>query len=604
MPNSPSSPEPVSQSTTISVWLERGIYVAILLSCAMALSPNLADADLWGHVQYGQDAFRDGIARTTTYSFTADGHPWINHEHLSELILAGVASLGGGAALMVMKCLLGMIVIGLIVRAARQQQAGVVATCVVALLVSVTMTYHWSVRPQIFSFLLFALLIALVNWAFDGWQGKWHLPVIRQAARAGPPTTLTYDRWRMRCLWLAPLIFFVWANTHGGFVAGWCIYTLLLGCRAIEVLVRRGRGGWGVVRRLALMALVAGLATMVNPYGPGLQQWLLHSLTMPRPEIAEWHPPELLSLLTLPLLLTTGLWFLSICGSRKPLDFAQLVVVSVTLWQALEHQRHVPFFVILFGFWAVPHVQSLLDRLRRDAPDVPLGSDMSPVMQRAFAGALMLALILLGARLYGRLHELQVRKDAFPVEAMQYMADRDLRGNLVVTYNWAQYAIAAFCTNEAAHDPRMRVGADGRFRTCYPTSLLDMHFDFILGKGGPQHRWRSPDSPPFDPSAILAFKDPDLVLISTRQVHATAVMREQGSDWVLLYRDELAELWGQGSRFGNPTHPQFVPEQDRLITERPQIGHVSWPALPEFSPQRGALADASPAQKKQPSQEK
>jgi hypothetical protein len=81
-------------------------------------------------------------------------------------------------------------------------------------------------------------------------------------------------------------------------------------------------------------------------------------------------------------------------------------------------------------------------------------------------------------------------------------------------------------------------------------------------------------------------------------------MREQSSDWVLLYRDELAELWGQGSRFGNPTHPQFVPEQDRLITERPQIGHVSWPALPEFSPQRGALADASPAQKKQPSQEK
>ena len=148
-------------------WLERGLFSALVLACGVAISPNLADADLWGHVQYGRDAFRDGIARTTTYSFTADGHPWINHEHLSELILAGVASLGGGAALMVMKCLLGMILIGLIVRTARQQQAGVVATCVVALLVSVTMTYHWSVRPQIFSFLLFALLIALVNWAFE-----------------------------------------------------------------------------------------------------------------------------------------------------------------------------------------------------------------------------------------------------------------------------------------------------------------------------------------------------------------------------------------------------------------------------------------------------
>ena len=160
-----------------SGWLELGLYLALILACAVALSPNLADPDLWGHVTYGLDAMQDGLHRTTTYSFTAEGFPWINHEILAELALANTAAILGGGGLLCIKCLLGVMVIALIVRRAQQQGAGVTAICVCALLVSVNMTYHWSARPQVFSYTLFALLIALVSWCFDGWQGHWNLPL-------------------------------------------------------------------------------------------------------------------------------------------------------------------------------------------------------------------------------------------------------------------------------------------------------------------------------------------------------------------------------------------------------------------------------------------
>ena len=571
-----------------TTWFERALLVALFLACAVALSPNLADADLWGHVQYGRDALIEGISTTTTYSFTAGDYRWINHENLSELILALVATLAGGTGLMVMKCLFGLIVIGLIVHAARRGGSGALATCLVALLVSVNIAYYWSVRPQIFSFVLFALLMSLVMWCFHGWHGHWHLPFCRKLARADDTALPTYHSPRMRCLWLASVIFFVWANTHGGFVAGLCVYTLLLVCRGIEALACHGHQAWGVIRRFTMMISVAVLATLINPYGPGLHGWLIRSLGNPRPEIAEWHAPEWFSMLTLPLLAMVVLAVVCLVLGRRSLDFTHVVVLSVTAWQAVEHQRHVPFFAILFGLWMVPQVQSLLDRFRGPATEPDVGTP-SVTMKPSSAGwfgrvlvaGLCVTLVLLVGRLGWRLRGLEVVKDTYPVSAFQYMADQQLRGKLVVTYSWAQYAIAAFGKDDQGR-PRMPVAFDGRFRTCYPQEVVDMHFDFVLGNGGPDDRWRGSESPPFDASRALDFGHPDLVLISRYQTHSVQVIEQHRDDWVLLYQDRLAQLWGRRRNFDNPRSRQFIPRHRRRITNEPQVGSVLWPALPVF----------------------
>src|SRR5258706_9382817 len=94
------------RSGDFAVWLDRGIFLAVLLASGVALSLNVADPDLWGHVQYGRDALAHGLSATTTYSYVANGYPWINHEIVAELAMATVANWFGGPGLLIVKCLL------------------------------------------------------------------------------------------------------------------------------------------------------------------------------------------------------------------------------------------------------------------------------------------------------------------------------------------------------------------------------------------------------------------------------------------------------------------------------------------------------------------
>lgn len=54
---------------------------------AIAFSSLDADTDLWGHIQFGKEILEKGfIPKFDSYSYTANGVPWINHEWLTEVI--------------------------------------------------------------------------------------------------------------------------------------------------------------------------------------------------------------------------------------------------------------------------------------------------------------------------------------------------------------------------------------------------------------------------------------------------------------------------------------------------------------------------------------
>ena len=274
-----------------------------------------------------------------------------------------------------------------------------------------------------------------------------------------------------------------------------------------------------------------------------------------------------------------GLWAAGLLFSGKKRDFTQVVIMSLILWQALSHQRHIGFFSIVFGFWIAPHVASLLRRsgMFEGAPQV---TKPTPAMKWVFAGVFLGAYALLGFKLYERLSELRVGRRSFPVSAMQYIADEQLSGKMVVTYNWAQYVIAAFGSREPG-EPGILVGFDGRFRTCYPQQVVDINFDLVLGNDIPHARHRSPDSPPFDGGGlVLEYRKPDLVLISRLQAHSPQVLEKNSDRWVLLYQDEVAQVWGRKTKYDDPLSASYIPPARRRITEEPQEGYVSWPALP------------------------
>ncbi len=576
-------------------WLDRAVVCATLLTCAIALAPNVPDPDLWGHVQYGRDWLAQGFHTTATYTYTAEGYRWINHENLAELILAVGMDTFGPIGMLIAKCLAGVSVISLIMLQAKRAGVGMIAICVTSLLVAINLTYFWPMRPQLLSWLCYTLLLALLSWCFQGWEGHSWLHRLERNGVDAAPKAPEYSSFRMRFLWFAPVILCVWANSHGGFVAGYCIFVAYLSLRGIEAYSCRGRESFGLLRRFAMMMIAGGLATLINPYGPGLHVWMFESLGTPRPEIMEWRAPEMFSTLMLPLWLMMFSWFAVLLLTRRSRDVTHLVILALTLWQSLSHVRHIPFFAIPFGFWMAIHVESVLRRFNIVRGDMDqqreTASKLSHRMQWCFGTVFTLAFMLLGFRLYVRISEMPVERKDYPVAAFQYIADQDLQGNMVVTFNWAQYAIAALGPRDHADDG-LRVSFDGRFRTCYPQEVIDMNFDFVLGDL--EARYRSPESPPFDDERALTFGAPEIVLINREQPHGVNVMFRNQDRWTLLYQDRIAQVWGLAAKYNDSRGRHYIATDRRKITDDEQTGTVPWPALPARVGQIRRLAQTNP----------
>ena len=141
------------------------------------------------------------------------------------------------------------------------------------------------------------------------------------------------------------------------------------------------------------------------------------------------------------------------------------------------------------------------------------------------------------------------------------------------------FAIMAFGQRKPG-EPGLLLQFDGRFRELYPQEVLDMYWDFDFGHTAPLGRYRSPNSPPITPERVLSHLQPDLVLMSRERPQAIAVLQEHAADWVLLYQDGLASLWGRRTKYDDPASLLYVPPQRRRITDTPQDGIVAWPALP------------------------
>jgi hypothetical protein len=140
------------------------------------------------------------------------------------------------------------------------------------------------------------------------------------------------------------------------------------------------------------------------------------------------------------------------------------------------------------------------------------------------------------------------------------------------------------------------VQIDGRCRTSYSQAMLDHHFDFLMGAARPDLRYRDPASGPVDPTRVLRDGRPDLVLISRRQEPSVAVMTtlEEKGEWVLLYQDRLAQLWGRASKYDDPNSTYELPLGKRYLGDAEQSGWCHWPALPNYKPDNKSQVALTP----------
>jgi len=549
--------------------LHNGILLLLTLVAANLLAWRSIEPDLWGHIQYGEDWIHGGTMPTTaSHTYSSPNQPWVNHENLFELAVAFGQRTIGGYGMMIFKCLSGLWLLWMMVRNASRLAVPAIAAAVAMIPVAAGLAEFWLMRPQLFSFLFFGLMLLAFDRAFRAWaisktvQTKW--------------------------LWLCIPILIAWTNAHGGFAAGLCVFIAVLGLRGIELSWHQRREATGIILHFAVLGVAAILSVLINPYGWELPYWMIVSLSQPRPEVSEWANILDGGGVLFPFLALSILSIAGVCLTRFKRDWVQIVVLALIAVQAIGHLRHLAFFAIAFGFWMPQHVWSLWHRLVEWRPTLGVHQEFTGRAAKLIGMELFAVAAALVALLGYTFVTFGVDRSKYPVAAFEFMDREHINGRLVVTFDWAQYALAALA-------PSTTVGFDGRYDTCYPQTVVDMNFDLLFGSDM-SRRHRGADSGPVDSNRVLEFGNPNLVLMDCIADPAAVQHLDQHGDWIPLYRDARSALWGRRSVFDDPISADYVAPEHRKISDVMPEGIAAWPGFANrsgrdaFSPDVAARA--------------
>jgi hypothetical protein len=490
--------------------------VALVFGIAiMGFARTTADPDLWGHLRFGLDLLETGrVIRPDPYSYLTAGVTWVNHEWLAEALMAiawrAAGAFGSPAAgLVLLKLAMVVTVVAVVYWHLLWRGLSTIAAGTVLLAyLPVLLPWLGAVRPQMFTYVCFALTIAAIARAEEG---------------------------RPRMLWVLPLVFALWANLHGGFLAGGGICALWLIARAVQ----RVYGGVGAAsgaastrreeaRRIWLPVIVAGLATLITPYAGELWIFLRTALT-PRLEIAEWNPivatsPEGVAYI---ILLTPTIlgWMYSRREKRPALLFLYLVAVLLPLIA----RRHSPLFALALVVFAGEHMADAASRLfaRRNAGKGD-DAESAPFVPPAWMSVtfIVMAIACVGLSVT-YLRQVIVDRESFPVEAVRMVATSGVRTNMATEFAWGEYVLWHL-------GPGVKVSTDGRRETVYPDAAYAETLQFMYG----YDKW----------DAVLDHPGVDLALVPTKTWPTFNLMRLKAG-WTLIYHDDRSALFG---RDGSP----------------------------------------------------
>ncbi len=318
------------------------------------------DGDTFWHLAAGNWIIdHRAIPHTDPFSYTFAGKPWLAHEWLSELLMAGVFRLCGWSGLALLTAGAGGLTVYLVARVASRWLGGL-ALWLTVLLGLGMIAPHLLVRPHILVLPLLAL-----------WCGEL-VEARTENRRPG---------W-----WMVPVMV-LWANMHGSFLFGLC----LIGPFALEALLAASHGerrsvviGWG---GFGLAALVASLLT---PHGFEGLLFPVKLLIMPGiTGVMEWAPSDF----SRPSMLEIGLLgaVFVIIRQRAEVPLIRLLILLALVHLTFKHSRQ----EIMLGLLGVLLLAEPLGRTFTGSMNGKLGLKHWTRPAMVFAGVVVVGLAIL-----------------------------------------------------------------------------------------------------------------------------------------------------------------------------------------------------------------
>jgi hypothetical protein len=443
-------PAAFSRLVSFQVFLGALLVAAVFLNLWVRLAATAAaptgvahatfvEGDTYWHIAAGDRILATHTWPTTNYySFTAPQSKWLAYEWLGEVVMAEASHLGGPRVLLGMLfALVSMILLGVYYYAwlrSGNAKAAFVACAVVLPLLAVC----FSLRPQLLGYIfLLATLIALER----------------------------YRQGRARQLWILPLIFLLWVNTHGTFVLGLiaiAVYSAA-GLREFRVGgVEAVRWAPAQLRHIVIAGAASVLALLVNPYGINLLRYEIGAASQPvnMAYFQEWQPLSFSE--------SFGEWFLvvllafmaAVVLGRLSLHADEISLIVIAVYMACVHQRLIVFFAIVIA----PALALLLARWMEPYDPAKDHPWLNLALIAAF-GALIAVAFPANARLEKLIQRTQ------PVRALAYLRQHPVAGPMFNDNFWGGYMIWS--------NPARKVFIDGRCDAYEPSGVLANYIKII-----------------------------------------------------------------------------------------------------------------------------
>jgi len=496
-----------------------GSILAVFAGVVAVYAMRRADPDLFGYLAYGRYFVeRGGPTSQDIFSYTCPQCTWVYFEYLAHISLWLAYQAGGAVGLIALKCFVGAACVFTVLATLRSVAPRAAVWWPVYLLTLGTVPRFFLFRPQIYTFAFLAFFVAALFRYLSGRRAR---------------------------LWLLPIALAVWANLHGGFLAGLGVIMLagLLSCaRAWNRAGVSLRTGLSEARPIWVVAGACAIASFLTPQTWRLWSYLLTELIHDtnRTFIREWMP---LSFSRDPwsagafVVAVTALCVATLaCASRhasplglRPWQWAASCVPLMAM--SLLSARHVPVFVL----WSGPVIALLADSGRLDVAE---GRWRRPWIALSGAMALPAALTLLVV-LYNPWPRIALGPRVFgatsPYSAAAYFRSNALSGNVFTPLWWGSYLTWSL-------HPAVHVSMDGRNVSVYPPAMVRENLEFYL-RGTAQVdvplRYRTDyllvprDAPPAmrlraDSRWVLLFEDTDsLIFLKSDNLHGAILTRHK-----------------------------------------------------------------------------
>jgi hypothetical protein len=484
------------------------VTIGTVVACSAAVcvyAIRQADPDLFGYLVYGRFFIQHGLYAPDPFAYTSPGLHWVAFEYLAQIVLWLAYSAIGPVGLIALKCIIGGLTIYLLSTAVRTTTSNPIIWVPVFLLCTSTVSRYFVFRPQLFTFMFFALYVAVL---------------FRLLVTGAAP------------LWLLPLAMLVWANLHGGFLAGLAAIALVIALRLASHLTDFRQGIQpilGATKALWLTMAVCLAVTLVNPYGLSLWRYVstevLHGTN--RLYIAEWQPPGLDSdpwsaaaLLSMTVVLLIAGAAAQICHRRVAGLAPWLWVISCAPATALASisVRHVP----LAALWIAPVITLLASSAWKTHRAAAFN-----VAWVAIGGCSLIPLVVTlnyvladprpnissGGVLLGETH---------PCTAVAFMKRNHIRGNVFLPLWWGSYLTWELY-------PEIKVSMDGRNISLFSGEMVRENLRFY-----------SNDVTRGDLDAPRRY-DTDYLLVPAARPVLQMIREDVG--WREVFRDSQASLF-------------------------------------------------------------